>query len=182
MFKYRYLPTLFGKQFKSPTNLKFKFILIALVFIPFFGFTQCDPLTTFYAEDNGQDGIMFDINAIVDVTVTGFDFNMGAATPYDMEIYYKAGTHVGFEMTPGAWTLAGTALGVVGAGANVATAIPIVLNVAIPSGQTYAFYITDMGTAANLDYTNGTGVGAVAATDGNITIFEGTGKETSVLR
>jgi len=177
VFKYRYLPTLFREQFKSPTSLKFKFIFVAIIFIPFFGFSQCDPLPTFYAEDNGQDGIMFDINAIVDVTVTGFDFNMGAATPYDMEIYYKAGTHVGFEMTPGAWTLAGTALGVVGAGANVATAIPIVLNVAIPSGQTYAFYITDMGTAANLDYTNGTGVGAVAATDGNITIFEGTGKD-----
>lgn len=140
------------------------------------GWAQCNPLTTLYAEDNGQDGIMFDITAAVDVTITGFDFNMGATSPYDMEIYYKAGTHVGFEANAGAWTLAGSAANVVGAGLDVPTSIPIALSVAIPAGQTYAFYITDTGTAANLDYTNGTSVGAVAAADANITIYEGTGK------
>lgn len=155
---------------------------LVLFGLPLIGYAQCDPLSTLYAENNGQDGIMFDINAIVDVTITGFDFNMGAATPYDMEIYYKAGTHVGFEMTPGAWTLAGSAANVMGAGVNVPTPIPIVLNVPIPAGQTYAFYITDTGNAANLDYTNGTVVGALYVTDGNINIYEGTGKDYPFLQ
>ena len=120
---------------------------------------------------------MFDINALVDVTITGFDNNMGDAVPYNMEIYYKAGTHVGFEGNAAAWTLAGTANGINGAGVDLPTAIPIVLAVAIPQGQTAAFYITDTGGAANVDYTDGTGVGTVYSDDGNIQIIEGTGKD-----
>jgi gliding motility-associated-like protein len=120
---------------------------------------------------------MFDINALVDVTITGFDNNMGDATPYNMEIYYKTGTHVGFEGNAAAWTLAGTANGVNGAGVDLPTAIPIVLAVTIAQGQTTAFYITDTGGAANIDYTDGTGVGAVYSDDGNIQILEGTGKD-----
>ncbi|MCF8465433.1 MAG: gliding motility-associated C-terminal domain-containing protein [Flavobacteriales bacterium] len=160
----------------------FFFAFAVLLLSTTFGYSQCNPLSTLYAENNGQDGIMFDINAIVDVTITGFDFNMGATTPYNMEIYFKAGTHVGFEMTPGAWTLAGTAANVMGVGLNVPTAIPIALNVAIPAGQTYSFYITDTGSAANLDYTNGTVVGALYSTDGNINVYEGTGKDYPFLQ
>ena len=121
---------------------------------------------------------MFDINALVDVTITGFDHNMGeVGVPSDMEIYYKAGTHVGFEMNPGAWTLAGTANGVVAAGPDLPTAIPIALAVTIPVGQTYAFYITDTGTGGDLDYTDGAAVGTLYSADGNIEILVGTGKE-----
>lgn len=146
--------------------------------LPSLVFAQCDPLATLYAENNGQDGVMFDITAAVDVTVTGFDCNMGeTVTPYNMEIYYKAGTHQGFTTTPGAWTLAGTANNVMGLGVDLPTPIPIVLNVPIPAGQTVAFYVTEAGGAANIDYTNGTVVGAPYVNDGNITLFEGTGKD-----
>lgn len=121
---------------------------------------------------------MFDITAAVDVTIIGFDCNMGeTAIPYNMEIYYKAGTHVGFTTNAGAWTLAGSANGVIGLGVDLPTPIPIVLNVAIPQGQTYAFYVTETGGTANIDYTNGTAVGSVYINDGNISILEGTGKD-----
>ncbi len=163
----------------NPSFSKVSFVFFFLAtFLPVYAFSQCAPLTTLYAENNGQDGIMFDITALVDVTITGFDHNMGETiTPYNIEIYYKAGTHVGFEGNAGAWTLAGTANGMVGNGVDVPTSIPIVLAVAVPQGQTYAFYITDTGGAANLDYTNGTAVGALYSDDGNIQIFEGTGKD-----
>lgn len=151
--------------------------LLAIV-VPVVGYSQCGPLNTLYDENNGQDGIMFDIVAGVDVTITGFDCNMGeTVTPYNMEIYYKAGTHVGFTTNAAAWTLAGSANGVIGQGVDVPTAIPIVLNVAIPQGQTFAFYITETGGTANIDYTNGTTVGATYINDGNISILEGTGKD-----
>lgn len=120
---------------------------------------------------------MFDIAASVDVTITGFDCNMGeTAVPYNMEIYMKVGSHVGFTTNPGAWTLVGSANGVTGLGINVPTPLPIALSVPIPQGQTYAFYITETGGSANIDYTNGTGVGSVYVSDGNISILEGTGK------
>lgn len=121
---------------------------------------------------------MFDIVAGVDVTVTGFDCNMGdVVNPYNMEIYYKAGTHVGFTANPGAWTLIGTANNVMGLGTDLPTPIPIALNVTISAGQTGAFYITDTGGPANIDYTNGVAVGALMVNDGNISILEGTGKD-----
>lgn len=164
---------------KRPSlSLFLAFSLTVLLAVPNLVSGQCDPLTTLYAENNGQDGIMFDITATVDVTITGFDCNMGeTVTPYNMEIYMKAGTHVGFTTNAGAWTLVGSANGVVGVGVDLPTPIPIVLNVPIPTGQTVAFYITESGGAANIDYTNGTAVGTVAATDGNISILEGTGKD-----
>lgn len=120
---------------------------------------------------------MFDISASVDVTITGFDCNMGATVPYNMEIYFRAGTHVGFTGNPSAWTLLGSANGIVGLGVDVPTPIPIVLSVAIPQGQTYSFYVTETGGTANIDYTNGTAVGNVYINDGNISIHEGTGKD-----
>ena len=49
----------------------------------------------------------------------------------------------------------------------------IPINIAIPGGQTYAFYVTS--TTNGMRYTNGTTVGAVAAGDGNLQILEGTG-------
>ncbi|TNF30581.1 MAG: T9SS type B sorting domain-containing protein [Bacteroidetes bacterium] len=157
---------------------KTTFFFLCSLLLPFLALAQCGPTTTLYAENNGQDGIMFDITAAVDVTILGFDCNMGETiTPYNMEIYYKAGTHVGFTTTPGAWTLVGTANGVMGMGVDVPTPIPIVVNVAIPQGQTYAFYVTETGGAANIDYTNGVAVGNVAVNDGNISVLEGTGKD-----
>ncbi|MEE9167618.1 MAG: Ig-like domain-containing protein [Candidatus Neomarinimicrobiota bacterium] len=121
---------------------------------------------------------MFDITATNGITIICFDSNWDAGT-FDCRIYYKAGTHVGSETTSGAWTLSGSATGITSNGDNVATHIPITLNLAIPAGSTYGFYITNTGGAseANMNYTNGTGVGNVLASDSKIQILEGTGKE-----
>lgn len=159
-------------------KLKNHFFALVFLLIPVLVFGQCAPVTTLYAENNGQDGIMFDVTALVDVTITGFDCNMGETiTPYNMEIYFKAGTHVGFTTNAGAWTLVGTANNLLGNGVDVPTAIPIVLAVPLAQGTTGAFYITDTGGAANIDYTNGLGVGSLVVSDGNVSIFEGTGKD-----
>lgn len=132
-----------------------------------------EDLTTAFNENNGQSGIMFDINATNAVTITSFETNADVTDDY--EIYYKAGTHVGSETNAGAWTLAGSATGVVNNAANTPTPIPIGLNVAIPAGQTYAFYIT-MTNNTDMNYTNGTAVGNTLASDANIEVLEGTGK------
>ena len=65
-------------------------------------------LVTFYATNNAQRGHMFDINAVNCVTILCFEMNFNAGTT-GVDIYTKTGTHVGFQNTPAAWTLIGSA-------------------------------------------------------------------------
>ncbi|MFT4525796.1 MAG: gliding motility-associated-like protein [Bacteroidia bacterium] len=144
------------------------------------GYAQCDPLTTLFASGNNQDGIMFDVQAIIDITVTGFPINcQDPGMPYEMEIYFRTGTHVGFENSAVGWTLIGDNVGApfIGGATDTPTPVPILLNQPILAGQTGAFYVTETGTGGNLAYTDGVLTGALSVTDGNVNIYEGTGKE-----
>lgn len=150
--------------------------------LPLLGLSQCDPITTLMGNNNNQDGIMFDIEAINDVTIDLFSGNLCGVGPYDMEIYYKVGTHIGFEASPGDWTFVGSTTGLVPAGCDVPTIIPIPVNVTIPAGQTFAFYVTEPGGPNNMYYTDGASPPQPAATipalaDANIIVYEGTGMD-----
>lgn len=139
--------------------------------------TSNSNLVTFYSSNNAQRGHMFDINAANCVTILCFEMNFSAGTS-NVDIYTKTGTHVGFQTTPGAWTLIGSATNVTSAGVNLPTAIPINVNQLIAAGATRAFYITRTTAGGpTVAYTNGTAVGNVLASDANITLREGTGKE-----
>lgn len=132
-------------------------------------------MNTPYNSNNGQRGCMFDITATNAVTIRCFESNVYAGTTANYEIYYRAGTHVGNENNAAAWTFIGGATGITSAGNNIPTALPIPINVTIPAGATYAFYITnDFGGGTS--YTDGTAVGNFLAADANITVFEGVGK------
>ena len=132
-------------------------------------------LTTTFAGGNGQAGNMFDIVATTAVTVTGFDVHIGATTAETVEIYTKAGSHVGFETNASAWTLIAT-VNVTGQGAGNPTPLPAnVIAVPIAAGQSQSFYVT-LSTGTDIDYTNGTSVGNVLASDASITVLEGVGK------
>lgn len=133
-------------------------------------------LATPYNTNNGQRGIMFDVTALNNITINCFDVNMAAGTT-NCEIYYKVGTHVGFAVTPGAWTLLGNA-NVTGAGTNVPTAVNIPINVNVSAGCTVAFYITRTQAAGpTISYTNGTAVGFVYAANADLQVKDGTGKD-----
>ena len=134
-----------------------------------------DGLTTLYAQTNGLDGVMFDVVALEDITVDCFEANWTTGTT-SFAMWYKAGTHVGSEQTPADWTSIGAVAGVVTAGEDLPTYIPLTVNVAIPSGSTYAFYITNnVNTDPNAKYTDGTTLGAVLASDANLQVLEGSG-------
>lgn len=133
----------------------------------------CNLTTTTFAGGNGNDGNMFDVTATIDVTVNGFYGNLNG-TGY-VKIYYRNGTYVGNEATPGAWTFIDSAM--ITGTAGSPTLIPIPVNITIPSGQTVAFYITGTGSGADVDYTDGTTEGAVFTDDGLITVKEGKGVE-----
>lgn len=128
-----------------------------------------------YNSNNGQRGCMFDVFATNAVTIQCFDANLYAGTTANYEIYYRAGTHVGFENNAAAWTFVGGPVSITSAGNNVPSAIPIAVGVIIPAGQRYSFYITnDFGGGTS--YTDGTAVGNFLASDANITVYEGVGK------
>jgi len=131
-------------------------------------------LTSTFAGGASQNGNMFDITSINSVVIKSFDAHLN--NNGNVAIWYKSGTHVGFETNAGAWTLGGNYDGVIANGPGVPTAIPISMNVTIPAGQTYAFYISYSEIAGSMSYTPGTAVGNVFASDANIRIKEGTGK------
>lgn len=121
---------------------------------------------------NNHRGNMFDIVATNAVTILSFDASpMGNTT---IEIYYKVGTWNGFANTPSAWTFIGSAPVPYTGGFS---AVPVDVNITIPAGQTYAFYVTSNTSAVSLNYSNGTNVGNVYSSDANITFLEGGGLE-----
>jgi hypothetical protein len=135
------------------------------------GLTDVDPLPTTMAGGRIHNGNMFSITALNTVTINSFDGH--PQTNGRFSIYYRPGTHVGFETDSGAWTWLGSANVAAGPFGTPAP-IPIVLDVTIPAGETYSFYVTMTG-GRNVNSTNGTLVGAIFADDDNIQFRQGTG-------
>jgi len=128
--------------------------------------------------NNGQDGNMFDITATNTVRIRYFE-GLIANTPNPTTqyyIYYKTGTLVGSETNPAAWTLLAGPVTVTPNAPNTMTTIPVNVDITIPGGQTYAFYLTNTSASTNNNrYHNGTATGNVLSTNADLTIFEGTG-------
>ena len=119
---------------------------------------------------NNHRGNMFDIIATNAVEILSFDASpMGNTT---IEIYYKVGTWNGFANSPSEWTFIGSAP-IIYTGGITPTNIPV--NIVIPAGETYAFYVTSSNTSVSLNYSNGTNVGNVYSSDANISFIEGGG-------
>lgn len=129
------------------------------------------PFTTTFQAGNGFDGNMFDITAINAVTIDSFaaNFNVGPGTA---EIWYRQGTHVGFTGSNVGWTQVGTAPYTSTGNGAPGTSINVFVNVSIPAGQTYAFYVHG---SAGIAYTDGVAVGNIFAQDANIEFKEGFG-------
>ena len=136
-------------------------------------------LTTTFTSNNGAQGNMFDLEALNDITINSFDVNMLTGVTADIEVYFKTGTWVGSEITPGDWALIATAPGIVSSGLNTPTALNLNLGIDVGSGIRVAFYVTFTNTSTNADgfrYTNGVQTGNLFASDTNLAIYEGAGK------
>ncbi len=128
-------------------------------------------LTTTFASNNGQSGNMFDVVTMdAALTVTGFDLNLNAGT-WDIEIYSKSGTWVGSNNDPSAWTLIDS--GSVSSSGNTPSFFDVADFILNAAGTT-ALYITGISTST-MRYTNGTGVGNIAASNADLQILEGAG-------
>lgn len=133
-------------------------------------------ISTGFAGGNGQDGNMFDVVTLGSaLTVTAFDINLDTGGAQTVKIYSKSGTWVGSENNGAAWTLIDTITGVTSSGANVPTFIDVA-DFILPAVSTTALYLTTPDNP-NFSYTNGTGVGNIAAANSDLRILEGSGNE-----
>src|SRR5258706_9077920 len=130
------------------------------------------PLTTTFVGGNGFNGNMFDITAINSVRIDSFAMNINGPATGIGEIWYRAGSWVGFNTSNAGWTLAGTAPYTSLVTGAPGTIIPVFINVVVPAGQTYAFYVH---ASTSNTYTNGTLAGNIFSSDANIQFKEGAG-------
>lgn len=132
------------------------------------------PSTNIY---NG--GPMFNLTAKKTTTIHGFATVFATAgTLPRIEIYYREGSYDGFITDPSEWILAGSANNVATNAAPAQTHIPIDLDITIPAGSTYSFYIVSTGSAGtefNINYLAGTSEGAVYASDSSLQLMQGRG-------
>lgn len=100
--------------------------------------TAVGSVTTTFANNNScGGGNMFDITAIGEVTIDSFDLNISSSAQVD--IYYKVGTHIGFELNSAAWTLLGSTT-VTSAGIGNPSRC-VIGGLTIPAGQVYGIYV-----------------------------------------
>ena len=125
-----------------------------------------DTLSTTYAGGNGCGfGNMFDIIANTDMTIDSMRGHFNAAD--SVKVYYKSGTHVGFEEDPTAWTLLGSA--VVNSDPAVFEALVFsVGQLSVSAGDTVGVYVE-----ASVRYTNVTA--GTTYSNNDMTIAGGTG-------
>lgn len=131
-------------------------------------------VTSTFAGGNNHRGNMFTIHALNTVTITSFDAHpMGNTT---IEIYYRTGSYIGFETSSAGWTQIGAAAVTAQPFGNP-TPVPVAVNITIPAGQDYSFYVTSNNTGVSLNYTDGSSEGAVFSSDANIQFLQGVGME-----
>jgi hypothetical protein len=133
------------------------------------------PLFTINTANNGNavgGMVFFNItnNTSLPVEITAIGMNISGPTV--VNIYARAGTHVGFEANSAAWTLVGSADGTQGPfsgpfpGNGTITPCPLNTPITLPPGT---FGIGLHTVTASSNYTNGTGANQTY-TDGTITL------------
>lgn len=119
---------------------------------------------------------MFDISATNTVTIYCFDASLPPLSIGGYEVYYKVGSYVGSENTPASWTLAGSAGSIVSIGLDLATPLTIPVNVLIPMGETYGFYITASNPILSTGLLTTTNSGySTVSSNGDLAIMGGVG-------
>jgi hypothetical protein len=133
-------------------------------------------LSTTSAGGNGSNGAMFDVYAyntatITDITSYSYSSYSSGCSYY---IYYTTSTLSSVLTNSSAWTLltSGTT-GALSAGGtwNVSLPTPLVIS----AGSRVALYVT-FNSSCTIQYTNGSAVGTVYASNSDIAIYQGYGK------
>jgi LPXTG-motif cell wall-anchored protein len=134
-------------------------------------------LTTLYAADANANGIMFNLDVLSaeDLMIESFDINLtDENNPASISVYIREGGYSGYEHTPDAWTLAGSAV-VTAMGKNNITHLPVG-GIRLTAGKTYGIYMfaTDSDMVPRFRYTLAETEPAYA--DANLRLWGGAGQ------
>jgi M6 family metalloprotease-like protein len=129
-------------------------------------------LGTTFAGGNGAAGVMFDIKPLRDITIHELELHTKEPGFTLVEVWIRSGTHVNFEKDPVEWQrLLATEIDAAGLDKRS----PLDLgSLSLLAGETYGIFITLV--SGGLRYTNGDGVGQVAAQNDDLIVYEGVGK------
>ena len=131
--------------------------------------------------NNGQSVLMFDVQAVNALTVTGLSTSMFASGTTSFEVWGRSGSHVGYTNSTSGWTLLGTTASD-SVTAGTVYSIPLALSVPLAAGNTYALMIRSTVIPIYIGYANGAGTpgGTTFASDANLRVLEGTGADVSL--
>jgi hypothetical protein len=135
---------------------------VANVHTGYTGIQAAGSLTTTFASNNQFAGNMIDIAPVTDMEITGIDMNIvSVGNTCDIDVWYIAGTSVGFEASSAGWVYLGAFTGTT-AGTDLPTFIDMAGNgMTFSGGQTYGLYFdcVSYGNGDTVRYTNGSGAG-----------------------
>ncbi len=166
----------------TKTLLRARITHLALALALFASLASAQSLTTTFTTNNGQSGNMFDVKTVASaVIINDFDINIDTGITANIDVWAVTGggTMLGVENNPAAWTLLGTATGVVSAGTDVPTNLGLSLGYIIPPVSTQGFYIT-VTSGTGMNYVTAPGAfQTIAASDSFLEIYHGFGKALS---
>ena len=121
-------------------------------------------------------GAYFDLEATTAISITGFETLTQNCGARDVSIYFRPGTHVGFETDPAGWTLLGSTSGFTPACATscpiTPTLVPVAMCVPIPAGERAAFYIVTTGGTGSFEAFDDA-LGAPVVQDSALVLYAG---------
>lgn len=132
-------------------------------------------LTTVFDSDGSADGIMFDVEALTKLRVTGLSLNLADGFSGPIEVYTNPGGGVGEEEDPNAWTLV-FSTNVASEGPDTPTFMAMSgSEIALDAGERIGLYVTSTATAENAQryLTQGTAAGETAEADASLEIKYG---------
>ncbi len=128
-------------------------------------------LSTAFLGGNGASGTMFDVLPAKDIEIQKLYLNLAKEESVTVELWTRTGTHVSYENQPWLWQRAAVAV-VEGNGRGKKSSMDVG-GLVFNANTLYGFYL--VVTLGKFRYTNGMGVGNVAVSNEDLTIYEGAG-------
>jgi|GEM_PF-2101031 len=140
----------------------------------------CDSLFSQCIGTFSRNGYYFNLEAVNDITVTGFSYLAQNPGTRDISVYYRQGTYVGYEGTAANWTLLGTQSNITPLTALNCplphNAADISFSICVQQGMTYGFYFTMSSGTGTLETHSNLPEGSIGAQDVNVKLITGKGQ------
>jgi hypothetical protein len=165
----------------TDNSMKKLYTFFCSVVISTLAYSQaCDSLHSQCIGTFSRNGLYFDLEAITDVRVTGISYLVQNSGTRDVSVYYRQGTYLGHEGIAVDWTFLGidSAVTPVNGGSCPLphNPMPVDLNICIPQGQRYGFYIVMSSGTGTIESHSNLTEGSIAAQDIYIKLITGKGQ------